>query len=387
MSHDAADPAREGPGARAGGAHDGRARGEARLAPAGRILDDALAAGAFPAAVAEVGRASGVVWTYAGGRLSRDPDAPPAAVDTVFDLASLTKVIATTTVVMQLVGEGRLGLEDRVGRWLPEWRGSDRDHVTVEDLLAHCSGLSAHLPLYRECEGRREFEPAICSLPLEYEPRCRAVYSDLGFILLGFIAADAAGEPLDRRVEALGTTIGTGDLAFRPPSEWRGRTAPTGVDRWRGRLLLGEVHDRNAWALGGVAGHAGLFGTAAAVGAFARAMLRTLRWPEAGGAPVLADPSLARRFARRTAIPGSSRALGWDTMLPTSSCGTKLHRRAIGHTGYTGTSLWIDPVADLYVVLLTNRVHPTDENQSILGVRPRFHDAIADALGAPAEEA
>jgi CubicO group peptidase (beta-lactamase class C family) len=387
MSHDVGRPPREGTDIRGGAAQAGRAHGEARLTAARRILDEALAAGAFPAAVAEVGRTSGVIWSYAGGRLSRDPDAPPATIDTIFDLASLTKVIATTTVVMQLVGEGRLGLEDRVGRWLSEWRGHDRDHVTVEDLLAHCSGLSAHLPLYRECEGRREFQPAICSLPLEYEPRCRAVYSDLGFILLGFIAADAAGEPLDRRVEALGATIGAGELAFRPPPAWRGRTAPTGVDRWRGRLLVGEVHDRNAWALGGVAGHAGLFGTAAAVGAFARAMLRTLRWPEAGDAPVLGDPSLARRFATRTAIPGSSRALGWDTMLPTSSCGTKLHPRAIGHTGYTGTSLWIDPVADFYVVLLTNRVHPTDENQSILAVRPRFHDAVADALGALAEGA
>jgi CubicO group peptidase (beta-lactamase class C family) len=387
MSHDALRPPREEPGVPAAAPDGTRGRVEERFAAARRILDEALAAGAFPAVVAEAGRTSGAVWTYAGGRLSADPDAPPAAADTVFDLASLTKVIATTTVVMQLVGEGRLGLDDPVGRWLPDWRGSDRDRVTVEDLLAHCSGLSAHLPLYRECEGRHEFERAICSLPLEYEPRCRSVYSDLGFILLGFVAADAAGEPLDRRVEALRAAIGARDLAFRPPPEWRGRIAPTGVDRWRGRLLVGEVHDRNAWALGGVAGHAGLFGTAAAVGAFARAMLRTLRGTAGGGAPALADPALARRFATRTAIPGSSRALGWDTMLPTSSCGTKLHPRAIGHTGYTGTSLWIDPVADLYVVLLTNRVHPTDENQSILGVRPRFHDAVADALGPAAEGA
>lgn len=385
MSHDAAHPPHEGTVVPAGAPEPDRSLREGRLAAARRILDDALEAGAFPAVVAEVGRASGAAWTYAGGRLSREPDAPPAAVDTVFDLASLTKVIATTTVIMQLVDDGRLGLEDPVGRWLPAWRGSDRDRVTIEDLLAHCSGLSAHLPLYRECEGRREFERAICSLPLEYEPRCRAVYSDLGFILLGFIAADAGGEPLDRRVEALRAAIGTNDLAFRPPPAWRVRTAPTGVDRWRGRLLVGEVHDRNAWALGGVAGHAGLFGTAPAVGAFARAMLRTLRGPAPGEAPALADPALARRFATRTAIPGSSRALGWDTMLPTSSCGTKLHPRAIGHTGYTGTSIWIDPVADLYVVLLTNRVHPTDENQSILGVRPRFHDAVAEALATPEE--
>jgi CubicO group peptidase (beta-lactamase class C family) len=143
----------------------------------------------------------------------------------------------------------------------------------------------------------------------------------------------------------------------------------------RGRLLVGEVHDENAWALGAVAGHAGLFGTVGAVGAFARAVLHTL-----GGEPVLARPETMRRFIQKTDVPGSSRALGWDTMLPTSSCGTRLSPTAIGHTGFTGTSLWIDVERDLYIVLLTNRVHPTRDNERLRAIRPRVHDAIVADL-------
>jgi CubicO group peptidase (beta-lactamase class C family) len=160
-------------------------------------------------------------------------------------------------------------------------------------------------------------------------------------------------------------------LRFNPPRAWRVRTAPTEVDEWRGRLLVGEVHDENTWALRGAAGHAGLFGTAAAVGAFARAVLRTI-----AGEPIVASPETVRTFITRTNVPGSSRALGWDTMLPTSSCGTQLSHTSIGHTGFTGTSLWIDWERDLYVVFLTNRVHPTRTNEAIRTVRPQLHDAV-----------
>jgi CubicO group peptidase (beta-lactamase class C family) len=161
--------------------------------------------------------------------------------------------------------------------------------------------------------------------------------------------------------------------------------APTELDLWRGRLLQGEVHDENAWVLGGAAGHAGLFGTAAGVGAFARLVIEGLRaaaGERRGEAEhhALAAPETLARFARRSTVPNSSRALGWDTMLPTSSCGTRLSPSAIGHTGFTGTSLWIDPVQDLYIVLLTNRVHPTRENDLIRQVRRAVHDAVADSL-------
>jgi CubicO group peptidase (beta-lactamase class C family) len=343
---------------------------------------------AFPAASVEVGRRHGVVWRRAFGALTHEPDAPETTSDTIFDLASLTKVIATTTLAMRGVDDGLLTLEDPIRALLPEWRGADREAVTIRDLLAHASGLPAYLPFFRDHTGRVEFEPAICHTPLEYSPRSRSVYSDLGFMLLGFILEDARGNStrtagrldpastLASQFQRLASFITPDPLAFNPPRSWRARTAPTELDQWRGRLLAGEVHDENTWALGGAAGHAGLFGTAAAVGAFARAVLRTI-----AGEPVLAAPSTFRDFIRRTGIPGSSRALGWDTMLPTSSCGTHMSASAIGHTGFTGTSLWIDWERDLYVVLLTNRVHPTRENDRLKTIRPAFHDAVMEAMG------
>lgn len=349
-----------------------------RIAAAGRLLDEAIAARAFPGAALEVGRLAGPIWQDAFGRLTFDSDAPEVTRETVYDLASLTKVIATATLTMQQVEAGTLSLEDRVHDRLPVWAGTDRSDVTIADLLEHASGLTAYLPFFRDHTGRAEFEHAIASLPLEYPPRTRSIYSDLGFMLLAFILEDAGGAPFARLFSSLFPVDDAAPLAFNPPRAWRARTAPTEEDAWRGRMLQGEVHDENAWALGGAAGHAGLFGTAAAVGSFARLVLGGLR----GSDTRIGRADTMRRFARRSTVPGSSRALGWDTMLPTSSCGTRLSPAAIGHTGFTGVSLWIDPTTDLYVVLLTNRVHPTRNNNAIQPVRRAFHDAVADALGA-----
>jgi CubicO group peptidase (beta-lactamase class C family) len=359
--------------------------------PAARsIVREAIAAGAFPAAALEIGRAGGTLLRDATGRLTYDSEAAPVDEHTVFDLASLTKVIATATLTMRAIDDGRLGLDDRVARWIPAWAGADRQDVTIRDLLAHASGLTAYLPFFRDYTGRIEFQHAICSLPLEYQPRTQAIYSDFGFMLLGFILEDAqpsgpafrgaAGSvdparSLATQFHRFASFFTAEPLRFSPPRTWRPRVAPTEVDRWRGRLLVGEVHDENTWALGGAAGHAGLFGTAAATGAFARAVLRTI-----AGEPIVANPVTMRAFIEKAGIPGSSRALGWDTMLPTSSSGTKLSPTSIGHTGFTGTSLWIDWERDLYVVFLTNRVHPTRENTAIQQVRPRLHDAVVAEL-------
>ncbi len=347
-----------------------------RFDHAAGLIAGAVASGVTPAAVAEVGRATGTLWRAPFGRLTYDAEAPATADDTFFDLASLTKVLATAPLVMRAVDQGQLRLGDPVRGYLPHWRGTDRDDVTIRDLLAHSSGLTAYLPFFRDYSGRAEFERAICALPLEYAPRTRSIYSDLGFMLLGFILEDLFGRSLASSFDELARAIATGPIGFNPPAALRPRTAPTEVDPWRGRLLAGEVHDENCWALGGAAGHAGLFGTAAAVGTFARTVLDTFR----------RDTALARRttmelFARRTIdVPDSSRALGWDTMLPTSSCGTKLSARAIGHTGFTGTSLWIDPEQDLYIVLLTNRVHPTRENNRLKELRGKIHDAVLSGI-------
>jgi CubicO group peptidase (beta-lactamase class C family) len=361
-----------------------------RFAAAASLVRHAIASGAFPASSIEVGHAKGAIWRDATGRLTYDLESAPVEAETIFDLASLTKVIATTTLVMKAVDDGRLNLADPVSAWIPEWSGADRASVTIRDLLAHSSGLTAYLPFFRDHTGRFEFRHAIASLPLEYAPRSQSIYSDLGFMLLGFIIEDAQppgpafrGAPgmvdpsraFAVQFHRLGSFFTAEPLRFSPPRIWKSRTAPTELDPWRGRVLRGEVHDENTWALGGAAGHAGLFGTAAAVGAFARAVLRTIQ-----GEAILAHPDTFRAFIRKTDVPGSSRALGWDTMLPTSSCGTKLSPTSIGHTGFTGTSLWIDWERDLYVVFLTNRVHPTRDNDAIRQIRPRLHDAIVAEL-------
>jgi serine-type D-Ala-D-Ala carboxypeptidase len=341
------------------------------------VILRAIANQAFPAAVVEVGTAGEVLWHAAFGRLTFDPDAPPTREDTIFDLASLTKVMSTTPLVMQQVERGSLGLDDEVGRYIHDWRGTDRETVTIRDLLSHCSGLTAYLPFFRDHEGRAEFEHAICALPLEYPPRTKSIYSDLGFMLLAFILEDTGAAPLaDRFATLLGQMGIVERVQFRPPPQWKRETAPTEQDGWRGRLIVGEVHDENAWALGGVAGHAGLFGTASAVGAYARHVLQILD----GRTGTFSRETLTTFIRRRADVPGSSRALGWDTMLRTSSCGTKMSARAFGHTGFTGTSLWIDPERGVYIVFLTNRVHPTRENERIKQVRPALHDAVMESL-------
>ena len=365
------------------------------------VLERAVAQKSFPAAVVELGDATRPLWRQAFGRLRFEADAPAAADDTIFDLASLTKVLATTALVMQQVERGALGLDDRVGQHVAAWRGADRVNVTIRDLLAHCGGLAAYVPFYRDyrpgsgplhtlrrraelpgeegltaAQVRVEFERAICRVPLEYTPRTKSVYSDLGFMLLGFILAGDAG--LAARVDALRSQMGiVEDLQFNPPALWTPRTAPTEVDPWRGRLLVGEVHDENAGALQGAAGHAGLFGTAAACGQHARHVLQILE----GRVGAFSRATVETFITRGSNVPDSSRAFGWDTMLPGSSCGSRVSRRAFGHTGFTGTSLWIDPERGVYVVLLTNRVHPTRANESIWEVRPAVHDAAMGALG------
>jgi len=346
------------------------------FAPAADVVQRGVEERAFPAAVVEVGTRGEVLWQQAFGRLDYDSDSTPTQSSTIFDLASLTKVMATTSLVMRLVERGALGLHHPIRRWIPEWRGKDRDDVTLRSLLTHSSGLTAWLPFYRDHTGRQEFQHAICSLPLEYPPDTQAIYSDLGFMLLGFIVEDAGGDSFRDQAIQLLSTLTSAPLMFNPPAQLRRSIAPTEHDPWRGRRLIGEVHDENCWALGGAAGHAGLFGTAQAVGDFARVMLAALKGTDAR----LAGADTVRLFVKRSAAATGSRALGWDTMLPTSSCGTKMSASAFGHTGFTGTTLWIDPEREVYVVFLTNRVHPTRENTAIQQIRPALHDAVMSAL-------
>jgi CubicO group peptidase (beta-lactamase class C family) len=343
-----------------------------------RVLEHAIRSRVFPAAAVDVGDSGGPLWQDALGTLAFEADESrltPSGIHTPFDLASLTKPIATATVVMRLVDTGSVALDERVGALFEEWRGPERREATVADLLEHASGLPARL-LDQVPTGRREFEHDICTTPLEYAPRARSLYSDLGFILLGFLVAGRGGASLADQFAAVVSPIAPG-LTFTLPSDTRRLAAPTTAmdeDLRRGRTLVGEVHDNYAAALGGSAGHAGLFGAAPDVGAYARVVLRAARGDTRGPAPF--TPSLVRRFTTRSLVPGSSRALGWDTMLPTSSCGTRMSASAFGHVGFTGTSLWIDPDRDRYFVLLTNRAHGGGSLEQMRDVRRAFHDAF-----------
>jgi CubicO group peptidase (beta-lactamase class C family) len=341
-----------------------------------QVIDDALDARAFPACTCEVGRAAGPIWSGAWGRLTYDASAPAVTEATVFDLASLTKVIATTSIAMSMVQRKVLSIDTRVSDIFPVWRGTDREPVTVGHLLDHSSGLPAHLRLWKDGLERDAFLPALLSVPLARPLGSASVYSDVGFMLLGFLLEAVEGRRLDAQWDALWASgPGSPSLTYCPEASSRPQIAPTEIQPARGGLIQGVVHDENADAMQGVAAHAGLFGSAAAVGVFASAVLasfHSVTW--------LAEPSTMRTFATRRRVPASSRALGWDTMLPTSSCGTRLSPTAIGHTGFTGTSLWIDWERDLYVVLLTNRVHPARENERFLPYRARFHDAVIEDL-------
>jgi CubicO group peptidase (beta-lactamase class C family) len=347
---------------------------DARWSAAEAILRAAVEAGTATCAALEIGDADAARARVTVGRLSAAADAPGADADTIFDLASLTKVLGTTLLAMRLEDAGRVAVTDRVGRWWPGWYGPGRDETTIADLLAHASGLAAHRPLYESRRGAVSFADAICRMPLEAPPRSAAVYSDLGFMLLGVVLERAGGAGLAAQVEAMLRALTDAPLAYRPPVAWRPRTASTGWDAWRHRELIGEVHDANTWAMDGVAAHAGLFGTAGAVGDIGRAVLRALRGTPSDG---LASPATVRRFAtRRSDVPGTTRALGWDTMKDTSSCGRYLSPTAIGHTGFTGTSLWIDDVRGAYAVLLTNRVATGATGEAIRTLRRNIHDAI-----------
>jgi CubicO group peptidase (beta-lactamase class C family) len=341
---------------------------------AARVIEDAIAARVFPAAAVDVGSSGGSLWRAAFGALTFDPSAARARVETPFDLASLTKVLATTAIAMELTRAGVLRLDERVAAFFPDWRGADRESVSVRDLLEHSSGLAARL-VDAPPGGRREFEHDICTMPLEYVPRTASTYSDLGFILLGFLLADRGGAPLDAQAGDLTAAFADAERPTFGGGSASAPTMPLDDDARRGRMLVGEVHDNYASALGGVAGHAGMFGTAGAVGTVARTALRALRGDR--GLPAPWTPELTQQFAARTRVPGSSRALGWDTMLATSSCGSHMSSSAIGHVGFTGTSLWIDPERDRYFVLLTNRVCAGGTIAQMRDVRRAFHDALA----------
>ena len=343
---------------------------------------------AFPGAVIAVGQHDSVLLLAAVGHYGAD-DRRPVTTETIYDLASLTKVIGLTTAAMMLVDSGKLDLDAPVQRYVPAFQGAGKERVLIRHLLTHSSGLPAWRPLFRESTNRAEALALVDTTALMRQPGDTFVYSDLGAIVLMQAVEAASGQPIDRFLETrLFGPLNMQSTRYLPPESWRSRIAPTENDTaFRHRVLWGEVHDENAGRLGGVSGHAGLFSSAPDLARFARWLLRqrTPRDPPApsGDLPRLPAP-LVQEFTRRQNIPpGSSRALGWDTPSDHSSAGTKLGPNAFGHTGFTGTSIWMDPDLDAFIILLTNRVNPTRANTKILEVRRRVADLAADALTPP----
>lgn len=367
------------------------------LAAIDAAILSALADSAASGAALAVVRRGQLVRLRGYGRLDWDPDAPPATPASIFDLASLTKVVGTTTAAVLLAQRGALGLDAAVASHLPWWDDGDptKSQVTLRQLLLHRAGLPPFRRFYLEMTGRDAYRDAIGALALDHPPDQRAVYSDIGLMTVGFVAEQLSGRLLDDFLrDQVWAPLGMGDTDFNPPPHLWDRIATTEIDTvYRGYHVHGEVHDENAHAIGGVAGHAGLFSSARDLAVFVQMMLdRGVAAPCRADAesatpcnrprpsPVAVfEPGWVDRITRRHS-PESSRALGWDTPSGRSSAGDWFSARSFGHTGYTGTSIWIDPVLDLGVVLLTNRVNPTRDNGKHVPLRRRVHDLAARAV-------
>ena len=347
------------------------------FAQAFALLQNAIAERTFPAASVAITHKGRLVACKAFGHFTYDPGAAETTPDSIFDVASVTKIVATTSMAMVLYTLGLLDLDMPVVGLVPEFAADNprNPEVTIRMLLAHSSGLPAYEKLFLEAKNRDALLAAAFATPLTADPGSRTEYSDIGFIILGTALERLAEEPLDSfcRRKVFGP-LGMLHTAFRPPAAWHDSIPPTVDDRgFRQRVIQGEVYDENASVMGGVASHAGLFATAGDLAIFANAMLE-------GGRPIIRPETLAV-FTRRESSPtGTTRALGWDTPSSPSQSGKYFSASSFGHLGYTGTSLWISPERQISVTLLTNRTWPDCSNQAITQLRPRFHDAVVEAL-------
>ncbi len=351
---------------------------DAVFAPAFELIHRAIADHVFPAASVAITHNGKLVGLKAFGHFTYEPDSPQATTATVFDLASLTKVVATTSMAMILYERGLLDLDLPVVAVVAEFAGEDprRDAVTLRMLLAHSSGLPAYEKLFLRAKTRDELLSAALATPLTANPGAKTAYSDIGFILLGLALERIADESLDHfcQHEVFGPLAMT-RTAFNPPSDWRSSIPPTANDQsFRGRIIQGEVQDENASVMGGVAPQAGLFANSGDLAIFAHVML-------SGGRPIFRPETVALFTRRESSPPGTSRALGLDTPSSASQSGKYFSANSFGHLGYTGTSLWIDPERQLSITLLTNRTWPDCSNHSIKQLRPKFYDAVVESLG------
>jgi uncharacterized protein YbbC (DUF1343 family)/CubicO group peptidase (beta-lactamase class C family) len=343
------------------------------------LMQNAVAEGRIPGGVVLIGHNGKVVYRKAFGSRSLEPAREPMTADTIFDLASLTKCIATTTSVLQLISEGRVRLNDPVSGYLPEFAQNGKADITVRELLTHFSGLPPDLDLKASWQGRTAaFTMAMQARPVN-PPGTRFLYSDINFETLGFLVEKVTGMPLNEYASAkVFKPLGMNTTRFLPPADWLPRIAPTQYDE-QGKMLRGVVHDPTARRMGGVAGHAGLFSTADDLSVFAQALL--------SGNQVLSRLAIEKMTTpQQPATATSLRGLGWDIDSPfASNRGELLPVGSYGHTGFTGTSLWIDPVTDTYIILLTNAVHPNGHG-TVVSLRAHVANAVADALALTVDE-
>ncbi|KYH37257.1 MAG: serine hydrolase [Candidatus Bathyarchaeota archaeon B24] len=337
------------------------------------VLEDGLRGGVYPGFTVLVARKGVVAIHRADGYAQLIPERRPMGLNTVFDLASLTKPVCTATLTLKMVEKGALTLETRVCEVLDGWDEGWRSKVTIRHLLTHTSGLPAWIPLYRKCRGKAEYLRAINRVEKAYEPGSKTVYSDLGFMVLGFILEEASSSTLDTlsRREIF-KPLGMTETCFNPAGEVKARAAATEKCPWRGRVVVGEVHDENAYALGGVAGHAGLFSTAYDLAVFCQTMLNMGVY---GSVRLLEEETVEE--ATRTWVRDADKGFGLGWMKPLT---WPLSESSYGHTGFTGTSVWICPRLELFAVLLTNRIHPSRRNppcKRISSVRTAFHRLLA----------
>lgn len=342
------------------------------------IINAAIADGASPGISVAVGRNGHIAFMKGYGHIDwNQPGSPAVDTNTLFDLASLTKVIATTTVAMILEQSGQLDIDRTVSSYLPEFNSAEKAGITVRQLLTHSGGLEAFAPLYNTARGREQYLAQINARALEYQPGTRMIYSDWDMILLQLVMERITGKTLDvLAAEKVFTPLGMTDTQFHPPFTLRPRMVPTQVDSMRGGLLWGSVHDENAYAIGGVAGHAGLFSTARDLAVFSMMLLNG--GEGINGVRILKPPTIARWTARQG--KESTRTLGWDSPDGGSSAGQFFSPWSFGHTGFTGTSIWIDPGKDLFVVLLTSRVNPSRNNNKHIPLRRDIADAVQQAV-------
>jgi len=352
--------------------------GDDKFAKIDSIIVHAIKDSAFPGAVVLVSKVAEIIYEKGFGHFTYDESSPKVKTTTIYDLASLTKIIATTTAAMICIDRNLFKLDDPVYKYIPGFSENGKENILIKNLLLHNSGLPAWKKFYDKNLGTESIINNIYSIKPEYSAGTKTVYSDLGIIVLGKLIEKVAEKKLDEFCEdEIFLPLNMNKTFFNPPNSVNYKIPPTEIDDyWRNKLVQGEVHDETSSLLGGVAGHAGLFSTAKDLSKLCQMMLDEGKY---NGTQFI-KPETIKLFMKRFS-PESTRALGWDTKSVTrSSAGNKFSKTSFGHTGFTGTSIWIDPERKLFVVFLTNRVYPSRENKKIINVRPKLHNAVIEAI-------